>query len=99
MSDDAGLTVWDDQGRVVFDTTSQVVKYFGTVTIGGSAGASGTVVDARFSLGTPYIYAFIENVNITNNWAPTISVSGTTLSWSFPDSGHAYSTVVMYGVF
>jgi hypothetical protein len=91
-----GLQVWDAAGNLVVDTTTRVGKILGVTTLTG--GVAGSVVDSRFGFGV----GFWRVVPLTNYAVamPTLSLSGDTLSWTWPNGGsgsQGYSLV--YGVY
>lgn len=82
---DAGLTVWDANGNVVFDTTTQAVKMLGKINLGASYGSplSGSISVPMFAKGRPfYMIISLEFAILLNR--PSISVSGTNLTWNYP---------------
>ncbi len=95
-----GFKVWDASGNLIIDGTRRLSRVLGWTTIG--ANTSGTITDAGFSTGTPYWISIRNDVTSpvapgTNTVPPSISVSGTTLTYdnSSPRNTH----LVVYGVF
>lgn len=93
-----GFKVWDASGNLIIDGTKRLSRVLGVTTIG--ANTSGTITDAGFSTGVPY-WISIRNTTSPSPTdsivPPSISVSGTTLSYSnpTPNLGH----LVIYGVY
>lgn len=92
------LKVWDASENLTFDATTRISRVLGSATI--AAGATGSITDAGFSTGTAY-WASIRNTLspgvFDNIEPPTISVSGTTLSYD--NSGARLEHLVIYGVY
>ena len=89
-------------GAVRFDTSTETVKFFGTLSIGTSftgAQASGSITDSRFSAysnHTPY-FARIDTGFTTDGYDAFISIDGNTLSWSYPNTSTSnYNGVYTY---
>lgn len=92
-------------GRVKSDTTTAVAVIFNILSIGGvNTAQSGSVTDSRFLLGDPFVTVLEGNFfNSRSNYKPTISVSGSTLTWTYPqaDSSVDYyrpNITFVYGV-
>lgn len=66
--------------------------------IANTGKSNGSLVDARFSRGVPFIAAVMatEGANIV---VPDVAISGTTLSWTFKVSGANYNQPcrIVYG--
>lgn len=95
----AGLEIYDENGRLVFDTNSQVVKIFGILNIGGNGSpANGFVDDGRFLLGPPF-FQLTENTFWTgrSQTSVQVSITGNRLSWSFPTNARP-TTRIIYGI-
>lgn len=95
-----GFRCWDASGNEIINGTKRLPRVLGWATIG--ANTSGTIVDAGFATGTPYWISIRNDVTSpvalgTNTVPPSISVSGTTLTYdnSSPRNTH----LVVYGVF
>lgn len=98
-----GIQCWNASGQQVFDVTTQVVKFLGKINVGSSYTGStqqGTVYDANFGLAghTPF-YDTAAGVFSTDGWDVEISITGTTLTWTYPVSGHYPNATIIYGVF
>lgn len=85
----AGLQIWDSNGILIHDQTTPVVKLLGTFSIGSSFTGpqqSGTIVDSRFTQypGLNGYCSFINGFISIEGYSPTLSISGNTLTWSYP---------------
>lgn len=103
----AGMRVWEKAtNTVAYDTSTSITMPLGYLTIGGDgAPASGSISVPEFSLGVPDFSILIVAVGPNTTYkfigqSPTISISGTTLSWQFNSArGPNYPTVkVFYGL-
>jgi hypothetical protein len=96
-----GLQCFDPNGNIIVDVTDHLTKTLGsfTTTPGNGKVASGSVVDDRLLLGTPW---FVATGGFNYSSAMAISVSGNTLNWEF---SYWYTTdgnttlKIIYGVF
>lgn len=79
-----GLQTWDAAGVLSFDTDTITGRYLGSVFTGT---ANGSVVVPGFTTGTPWFFCAKGTTagDTTVVCVPFVSVSGTTLSWSFTD--------------
>lgn len=73
-----GFQVWDAAGNLIVDTNAALGVILGVHTFTKSAGA-GSLTDANLALGTP----FYTLISFTGTFLPSISISGTTISWSY----------------
>lgn len=74
-----GLQVWNASGQLIVDTNSPSGVIIGVHTFNGAAaGAGGSISVPQLALGTPFWV-------LRGSWFvdPSISVSGTTISWTF----------------
>ncbi len=98
-----GLQVWDGSGTTMFDATTQVVKFLGTITIGWSpSGAnytgdarSGSLSDGRFTQygGHVPFFARIDGGYANDYSDAQWSFSGNTLTWTYPLADPKYVTL------
>lgn len=91
-----GWQVLDASGNITTDHTNYLGTFLGVTTL--TAGTNGSVTNAGFSLGTPYWHA-IPTATFTQIKEPTLSVSGTTLSWTWPSSPGTATWKLVYGVY
>lgn len=92
-----GLQVWDAAGNLIVDTTSYLGVILGTHVITKSTG-NGSISFPDLALGTP----FFTLVTSTGSFTPTISVSGTTISWTYDAIASLYEPgtstyTILYG--
>lgn len=87
----AGLWIWDAQGNPLVDLTTRMSKYIGQVQINGGAGSINVSLPAGNAL---WACLFISNDNDKATY-PSISISGSTLSWS----AASISGIIMYGAY
>lgn len=74
----SGLQVWNAAGNLIVDTNAALGVILGAHTFTKSAGA-GALSDVNLALGTP----FYTIISYTGTFLPSISISGTTISWSY----------------
>lgn len=91
-----GLRAWDANGVLMFDETSPVVKFLGTLTIGANntgAAQSGTISDGRFTQYAQHVpfWSRIDGGYNNDKYDAAITISGNTLTWNYPNAA-AYST-------
>ena len=88
-----GLQIMNAAGDVIFDTNVRAGRALGVASI--TAATSGSVSNAGLSTGTPF---WFFQVNTTSYFtiAPTVSVSGTTLSWGAEAESNGF---LVYGVY
>jgi hypothetical protein len=95
-----GLQIWDTSGNSIFDVTTGLIKFLGTVTVGKDytgATTSGTVTDSRFTSYTAHT-AFFANITSTPDQDYSeveIVISGNTLTWTYPNPTPEYSGGVL----
>ncbi|MDG2532080.1 hypothetical protein P6144_00320 [Sphingomonas sp. HITSZ_GF] len=80
-----GLQLFDTNGFMFLDTDSSVACVLGSVVVGGSDQTqSGSFTDLKLSLGRPFAVVTSVEVNSFIGYKVNVSISGTTVSWSFP---------------
>lgn len=94
----AGLQVFNAQGVDILDITSNLGLHLGTIETGTKAGS---IVVPGFAQGTPFYMIQGENPAYAGtNAVPNVTISGTTLSWSWPHQyGYFSSVIIIYGIF
>ncbi|MCY0385667.1 hypothetical protein OVY01_00105 [Robbsia sp. Bb-Pol-6] len=93
-----GLRCWDASGNLTLDVTDRLTRFLGSLSTGTAAGSASI---AGFSTGTPWIHV-LDSVNpsAATTQAPSVSISGTTISWSYASTTLAKRAVtVLYGVY
>ena len=98
MSTVAGVKIWDKDGKLAVGPTTAVGSILGVVTTGG---VNGSITDARFSQGTPRIFAALP-VNESSGdgyYSPIFSFSGNVLSWTYRTGSFYKPNIrIIYGV-
>lgn len=89
-----GLQVWDPAGNLIFDTNDRIGRVLGAVQTGTSAG---DVVNAGLATGTPFVIVQKIGAIADAFKIPTVSISGTTLSWTAGPHG-LVNHMIIYGV-
>lgn len=89
-----GLKVWNPNGVLVADITSRLPRIIGEISAGA---AGGSINDARLSGGTPFPIVLAPTETGTRALI-NVSISGTTVSWSFPNGG-ASNYTILYGYY
>ena len=95
-----GLWVYNDDGTERFGTSMQTIKFFGKLTV-NAGNSPGSVTDPRFTLFGAHkgFWAVIEGgagSAIPPN-APVFTLSGNTLSWSYPAGASKVAQTIIYG--
>lgn len=97
-----GLEVYSASGTLVFGLTTKTGRIIDKAATGA---ANGSVTAAALASGTPFYYI----LPLENNWAalgfedsikqpPSVSFSGTTMTWTYPGSGSKLDCLIYYGV-
>lgn len=77
-----GLTVWDDQGRILIDAGTLFGRILGSFNTGV---VNGSVSNPKLLEGTPFYYATIGYNTGFLCVVPQIVISGSNISWTFTD--------------
>ena len=89
-----GLQIWDSGGNLVLDTSDTVLLLLGSVDITGP----GSLTNSNLTLGTP-TWFFYPNAYGTSIGTPTVSFSGSTMTWAADSySGNSFAGTLYYGV-
>ena len=89
-----GLQVWDASGNLILDTSYDTGFILGVVDF-ATAAQSGSLTDANFANGTPFFFDIGTIANMLS--APTVTYSGTTMTWTATDG--TYSGKIYYGYY
>lgn len=92
-----GLGIWNGAGKTLLDTTSRITIVLGVANI-PAAIASGTISHAKFANGTPWFAVTANGIVDLATVSPAVSVSGTTLSWSW-GSVPPQDCLLIYGIY
>lgn len=96
-----GIQVWDANGVVTLDTNDPTMKILNVVDMGtNSSGSTSHWALAHVGSGTARLwYVVIPNSNTESvlHLAPTVSLSGTTLSWTTQGSPANY--LLVFGLY
>lgn len=91
----SGIKIWDASGNVVFDTTVKAGRVLGQVSTGT---ANGSVTNADFSQGVGW-FTVAPVATGLGTYVPTVTLSGTTVSWSFWSAVPKCPCIITYGVY
>lgn len=94
-----GLQVWDSGGNKMLDVSDSLTKTIATFTTGTS---NGSATYSELSGGRPWVAAYrLPTSTATQYGAALVSVSGTTVSWTFGGlpSGNRASMRVFVGIY
>lgn len=89
-----GLQIWDAAGATVFDTTTRAGVALGAVNTGT---VNGSVVAEGLALGEPFFFVIPDGTSFADA-VPVVTISGTTIFWSFPSVGYRTGGVIVYGI-
>lgn len=92
-----GLQIFDAAGNLIVDTNTRIGTFLDIVSI---SNADGSATNAALAMGTPFWLLHVLDTAY-NSIAPSVSVSGTTISWAWRtpgDSGNPNCKLI-YGVF
>ncbi len=92
----AGFQCWDENGTLLYDTTTNMGRILGTISTGG---VNGSLSVPAFSQGTPFAFPVLvlSDAASVDVFQPLVTISGTTLSWTYP-RGSGQATIV-YGTY
>lgn len=100
-----GLMVFGPAGEVWLEVTNRLTRYVGRIDLPGSPNfTNGSLFDGGLNSGDPWYY-IIEKPSDTNGmwgtYAPNISISNGTISWSKDSDGRVrvFPCTVIYGVY
>ncbi|BBP95975.1 hypothetical protein BSFA1_11040 [Burkholderia sp. SFA1] len=92
-----GLECYDESGNPVLRITDRITRLGGQFDTGTSDGSFSVPM---FSGGTPFINVRDADPYSTTTMCPTVTISGTTVTWSFGSGTLTHRSVnVKYGVF
>jgi hypothetical protein len=99
----AGFQAFDASGNVLIDISQRIAKLLGTTNVGASytgAAMTGSVVDSRFTAysGAQAWAAVIAGSFFQMHEHPQITISGNTLTWTFPTGSARPNTTIIYGL-
>jgi len=78
-----GLQTWDASGRLMLDATNRIGRILTSFNTGGSNGSVN--VPGLVGAGTPFYYVTVDLDNLVQCAFPAVSISGSTVSWTFID--------------
>jgi hypothetical protein len=90
-----GVEVYDASGNLTLSVTDRLTKLLGAVNVS----SSGSLTLPAALAGNSYWFAFIPSTSGFTGTPPVISVSGTTLSWTYPAGATNLSGTVHYGMY
>jgi len=89
-----GLQCWNAGGALTVDSTSTVTRYIETFITSAS---SGSLTIPALASGRPWVAAYRYTNNSVQYIAANVTVSGTTVSWSFPIGGSSnWSPMIVF---
>ena len=89
-----GLQIWGASGEPILDTTTRVGVALGAVNTGT---VNGSVVAEGLALGEPFFFVIPDGTSFADA-VPVVTISGTTIFWSFPPVGYRTGGVIVYGI-
>lgn len=90
-----GARFLDASGNINSDISTSLCRKLGTVTTGTS---NGSVSHAGFADGEGWYVVLPLSGTVVTTLMPSISIVGTTLSWTFPSLPSAVNSLIIYGV-
>lgn len=94
-----GLIVYDAAGNPVVNVSDRLGRILGSVNVGTT---SGSVSVPAFAEGAPFYFLRADGPQ-QGTFPPTITISGTTLSWSAPSGYNSYwdrtPGTIFYGIY
>ena len=90
-----GIEVYDASGNLTFSVTDRLTKLLGAVNVSSSGSLS---LPAALA-GNDYWFAFIPSTGGFSGTPPVISVSSSTLYWTYPAGATAMGGTIHYGMY
>ena len=88
-----GIQIFNGGGALIVDESDRIGMFLGRVSTGTTAGS---ITVAEFATRTPLI---ATSFAFTGGTPPTITISGTTLSWSWGGPSQQWvAATIIYGV-
>lgn len=81
-----GLEIYNSSGQKFLAITDSLTKYVGIVTLANNA-ANGSQTFAALAGGRPFAEVLRTTTDPTMYLTPQITFSGTTVYWTFPNTG------------
>ena len=93
-----GFQVWDAAGALILDTNSMLGRILGTV---AASGSTGSIDHGGLTTGRPfYVCVSSDNGTGVGVMYPNVTISGSTLSWSYDGGGQSIGTaIIFFGVY
>ena len=89
-----GLQCFNASGAITVDNASTVTRYIQTFITSASAGS---LTIPALASGRPWVAAYRYTNNSVQSIAANVTVSGTTVSWSFPIGGSSnWSPMIVF---
>lgn len=91
-----GIEVYDASGNAIMTMATKACRVLGSFQSSGS----GSMTVAEFSMGIPFAFVLpFGQGGLTYASPPTVSISGTTLSWTYPSSYYGnVDAIIVYGI-
>ncbi|MCP3729246.1 hypothetical protein M9978_02295 [Sphingomonas sp. MG17] len=98
MTKVAVLRIWRPDGSLKVNLSKRLCRRLGSVVTGT---VDGSIDHPGFALGHPRWQVLSTSGDMSQSYAPQVSVSGNTLSWAFEGGyeGTRSSCIIRYGVF
>lgn len=91
-----GLQIWNSSGNAILDVTDSLTRVLGMVQTSGGVNASGSLSDARLLTGRPWFTIVLQ---LIENYVPTVTIDGATISWSAEQYFPASPCLLIYGIY
>lgn len=91
----SGIQGFDAGGNEIFSVTDRLARVLGIGTIGPG---NGSFVHGGFATGQGWYSVIPLTLTLQNSFTPTVTISGTTLSWTF-QPGFTSTCLLIYGVY
>jgi len=90
-----GLQMWDNSGNEILNISDSLTKFITTFNVS----SSGSTTIAALSGQRVWYTSYCISTNPSNYVAPIVTISGTTVSWSYWSSFQNCTSMIFIGVY
>ena len=91
-----GLRVWDSSGNAVLDVNDRLPRFLNSIVINAT---NGSASDAALAGGSPWSFLVLLGSVFAGASLPTVTISGTTIIWTYPSGATPCNCILYYGLY